>query len=141
MNDVPITEIKIEDLKSYIETLGFKVYITDILYSISKLYPNHVCKWLMTIDNHPARVVAYNDYLIRFQYSIPVIVGGRFTPGSLRKNFPYHMLKAKSMPDLGLTRIEACIPHTEPLIYLIDSLKAAEELYNFYMLNESKTNI
>lgn len=138
MKNKPITEIDIGDLESYLETEGFRVHIYDESYSMDKLYSNHICHWLMAIDDNPACVVSYYDCRVRFQFAVPIIVQGKFIPSKLRKDFPQHKLTAKVLPDLGITDVRANIQHTEPLIYLTDSLKAAKALDEHYMYREGK---
>lgn len=96
-------------------------------------------RWLVLLKTHPARLVSYLGATIRFQFVIhlnPDATPSAVRRLKLRKLYPNHRIRTSACSPLGGLLVEARIPHTSPVITLVDSLHAAERIWEEFKKDE-----
>lgn len=122
-----------EEMSCVVRAAGYSNFVSPS-YNEAKC-PN----WLVLLKNHPAKLISYLGTTIRFQFVIhlnPTATPSAVRKLKLRKLYPNHHVRTSACSPLGGLLVEARIPHTEPVITLIDSLHAAERIWEEFKKDE-----
>ncbi len=101
-------------------------------------------KWLVILSGHPVRTVVCAGTSVRFRFIIHLSPEEEVVPISirrlkLRKLYPHHRVRTATTifnAQLNILVVEARIPQTEPVITLLDSLRAAERIWDEFKKDE-----
>lgn len=141
-NTVPLRSAALSVITDILhaENITFKILPTNYSDLVTRFNATKQPKWLILLENHPAGLIAYIGTAVRFQFIVasnPAATTASVRGLGLRKRYPYHRVStsSKAVPSDGLL-VKACISHMEPVITLIDSLRAAECIWRGFNNND-----